>query len=104
MQRPSAKRIVVVGYILGGSRLNNTALIKHTPMLLSKGEVTVENMSISQDSLKRLRVNPGSLIGELSLIDGLARTASHGTSHTAARVLSRQALEQLSRTTHTGSS
>lgn len=67
-------------------------------LLLIEGEVTVENLAAGQDTLDTLSVlGPGSLIGELSLIDGLARTAScTATSDLRCASLSREALEALS--------
>jgi CRP-like cAMP-binding protein len=67
-------------------------------LLLIEGDVMVENMAPGQEVAETVTVlGPGSLIGELSLIDGLARTASC-TASTDLRcaVLSRQALEKLS--------
>lgn len=67
-------------------------------LLLLEGEVTVENLAVSQDMPATLTVlGPGSLIGELSLIDGLARTAScTATVDLRCASLTRKALEELS--------
>lgn len=66
-------------------------------MLLLEGEVTVENIVVSRRSPVTVTVlGPGSLIGEMGLVDGRARLASC-TASTDSRcaVLSRAALEKL---------
>ena len=66
-------------------------------MLLLEGEVTVENVVVSRRSPVTVTVlGPGSLIGEMGLVDGRARLASC-TASTDSRcaVLSRAALEKL---------
>ena len=66
-------------------------------MLLLEGEVTVENIVVSRRTPVTVTVlGPGSLIGEMGLVDGRARLASC-TASTDARcaVLSRAALEKL---------
>lgn len=68
-------------------------------LLLLEGEVTVENIVVSRTTPVTVTVlGPGSLIGEMGLVDGQARQASC-TASTASRcaVLSRAALESLSR-------
>lgn len=105
MQLSADEARVVVGYmeprrIPAGTlfiRAGDTADTAYM-LLLVEGEVTVENAVISQDMPETVTVlGPGSLIGELSLIDGLARTAScTATTNIRCAVLSRQALEQLS--------
>lgn len=67
-------------------------------LLLIEGEVTVENLTVARDMPQTVTVlGPGSLMGEISLIDGLARLASC-TAFTPLHcaVLSRGALEALS--------
>lgn len=67
-------------------------------LLLIEGEVMVENVIVPQHAPQTVTVlGPGSLMGEISLIDGQARTASC-TAFTPLRcaVLSRGALEALS--------
>ena len=67
-------------------------------LLLIEGEVTVENVTSPHHALQTVTVlGPGSLMGEISLIDGKARTASC-TAFTPLHcaVLSRGALEALS--------
>ncbi len=66
-------------------------------MLLLEGEVTVENIVVSRRTPVTVTVlGPGSLIGEMGLVDGRARLASC-TASTDARcaVLSRAALKKL---------
>lgn len=67
-------------------------------VLLLEGEVTVENLMVSRHSPVTVTVlEPGSLIGEMGLVDGEARLASC-TASTDVRcaILSRDALERLS--------
>ena len=67
-------------------------------LLLIEGEVTVENITMTHDVPQTVTVlGPGSLMGEIGLIDGLARVASC-TAFTPLHcaVLSRTALEALS--------
>ena len=67
-------------------------------VLLLEGEVTVENLTVSRHSPVTVTVlEPGSLIGEMGLVDGEARLASC-TASTDVRcaILSRDALERLS--------
>jgi CRP-like cAMP-binding protein len=106
MQLTASEAHVVVGYMEPRRIAADTLFIKAGDtgdtaymLLLLEGEVTVENMSLSDDVPETVSVlGPGSLIGELSLLDGLARTAScTATSDIRCAVLSRQALEQLSR-------
>jgi CRP/FNR family transcriptional regulator, cyclic AMP receptor protein len=66
-------------------------------MLLLEGEVTVENIVVSRRTPVTVTVlGPGSLIGEMGLVDGQARLASC-TASTDSRcaVLTRVALEKL---------
>lgn len=105
MQLTAEEARVVVGYMEPRRIPADTLFIKAGDaadtaymLLLLEGEVTVENIPLSQDMPETVTVlGPGSLIGELSLIDGLARTASCiATTDLRCAVLSRQALEQLS--------
>lgn len=68
-------------------------------LLVLEGEVTVESIVVSRTAPVTVRVlGPGSLIGEMGLIDGLPRTAScTATSPIHAAVLTRSALEKLLR-------
>ena len=66
-------------------------------VLLLEGEVTVENIVVSRHTPVTVNVlGPGSLIGEMGLIDGQARLASC-TASTDVRcaILSREALEKM---------
>ena len=67
-------------------------------MLLLEGEVTVENIVVSRHAPVTVTVlGPGSLIGEMGLVDGRARLATCITSTDArCALLSRAALEKLS--------
>ncbi len=67
-------------------------------LLLLEGEVTVENVIVTRDTPQTVTVlGPGSLMGEISLIDGLARLAScTATTPLRCAVLTRSALEALS--------
>ena len=66
-------------------------------MLLLEGEVTVENIVVSRRTPITVTVlGPGSLIGEMGLVDGRARLATcTASSDSSCAVLSRAALEKL---------
>ena len=66
-------------------------------MLLLEGEVTVENIVVSRRTPVTVTVlGPGSLIGEMGLVDGQARLAScTATTDSRCAVLTRAALEKL---------
>jgi len=68
-------------------------------LLVIDGEVTVETLIVSRKSPDTLNVlGPGSLIGEMSLFDGAARSATcTATSDLRCAVLTREAMEQLTR-------
>ena len=68
-------------------------------LLLLEGEVTVENIVVSRHTPVTVTVlGPGSLIGEMGLVDGLARLAScTATTDARCAVLSRPALERLAK-------
>ena len=67
-------------------------------LLLLEGEVTVENIVVSRiDPVTVSVLGPGSLIGEMGLIDGQARLAScTASTNVTCAILSRAALEKLS--------
>jgi CRP/FNR family transcriptional regulator, cyclic AMP receptor protein len=67
-------------------------------LLLLEGEVTVENIVVSRTTPVTVTVlGPGSLIGEMGLVDGQARQAScTASTDTRCAVLSRAALKKLS--------
>lgn len=66
-------------------------------MLLLEGEVTVENIVVSRHTPVTVTVlGPGSLIGEMGLVDGQARLAScTASTDTRCAVLTRTALQKL---------
>lgn len=68
-------------------------------ILLLEGEVTVENIVVSRRTPVTVTVlGPGSLIGEMGLVDGRARLASCTASiDSRCAVLSRAALEKLAK-------
>ena len=68
-------------------------------MLLLEGEVIVENIVVSRRTPVTVTVlGPGSLIGEMGLVDGQARLAScSATTDSRCAVLTRAALEKLSK-------
>ena len=67
-------------------------------LLLLEGEVTVESITVSRHKPVTMTVlGPGSLIGEMGLIDGQARLSScTATSDIHCAILSREALKTLS--------
>ena len=66
-------------------------------VLLLEGEVTVENIVVSRRTPVTVGVlGPGSLIGEMGLVDGQARVAScTATTDVHCAILSREALEKM---------
>ena len=106
MQLSLDEALVVVSYMIPRKIPMNTTFItegdkKDTGymLLLLEGEVTVENIVVSRHAPVTVNVlGPGSLIGEMGLVDGHARLASC-TASTDVRcaVLSREALGTLSR-------
>jgi CRP/FNR family transcriptional regulator, cyclic AMP receptor protein len=105
MQLTIDEALIVVSYMTPRKIAEGTTFIKEGDdtdtgymMLLLEGEVTVENIVVSRRTPVTVTVlGPGSLIGEMGLVDGQARLASC-TASTDARctVLSRAALEKLS--------
>ena len=105
MQLSLDEALVVVSYMIPRKIPMNTTFItegdkKDTGymVLLLEGEVTVENIVVSRHTPVTVNVlGPGSLIGEMGLVDGHARLASC-TASTDVRcaVLSREALGTLS--------
>lgn len=104
MQLTRSEAFTVVSYMTPRKITSGTTLVKEGDetdtgfmMLLLKGEVTVENIVVSRHSPVTITVlGPGSLIGEMGLVDGQARLATC-TASTDLRcvVLTRSALEQL---------
>lgn len=68
-------------------------------LLVIDGEVTVETLLVSRKSPDTLTVlGPGNLVGEMSLFDGAARSATcTATTEVRCAVLTRKALEKLTR-------
>ena len=105
MQLGLDEAMVVVSYMIPRKIAMHTTFItegdkKDTGymLLVLEGEVTVENIVVSRhDPVTVTVLGPGSLIGELGLVDGQARLASC-TASTDVRcaVLSREALGTLS--------
>ena len=104
MQLTREEAFTVVSYMTPRKILEGTTFIKEGDdsdtgymMLLLEGEVTVENIVVSRHSPVTVTVlGPGSLMGEMGLVDGQARLAScTATTDARCTVLTRAALEQL---------
>lgn len=104
MQLSAEEARVIVSFMKPRKISEGTVFIKEGDandtgymMLVLHGEVTVENIVVSRTSAVTVNVlGPGSLIGEMGLVDGAPRSAScTATSDVRAAVLSREALEQL---------
>ena len=105
MQLSYGDALKVVSYMLPMKIPMGTMFIKEGDesdtgymLLLLEGEVTVENIVVSRTTPVTVTVlGPGSLIGEMGLVDGKARQASCTASMDArCAMLSRAALEKLS--------
>ena len=104
MQLTPDEALTVVSYMIPRKIPVDTTFIKEGDksdtgymVLLLEGEVTVENIVVSRSSPVTVNVlGPGSLIGEMGLVDGQARLASC-TASTDVRcaILSREALEKM---------
>jgi CRP/FNR family transcriptional regulator, cyclic AMP receptor protein len=95
---------VVVSYMKPLKIAEGTAFIKEGDardtafmLLVLDGEVTVENIVVSRTSAVTVNVlGPGSLIGEMGLVDGEPRSATcTATTNVRGATLSREALEEL---------
>ena len=104
MQLTLKESFTVVSYMTPRKIAEGTTFIKEGDksdtgfmMLLLEGEVTVENIVVSRRTPVTVTVlGPGSLIGEVGLVDGHARLASCTTSaDSRCAVLTRAALEKL---------
>ena len=105
MQLTFAEAMVVVSFMVPSKIPMGTTFIKEGDktdtgymLLLLEGEVTVESISVSRNAHGTVTVlGPGSLIGEIGLVDGQARLSSC-TASTDVRcaILSREALKTLS--------
>ena len=106
MPLSSAEALSVVSYMTPRRISMGTTFIQEGDktqtgymLLLLEGEVTVVNLVVSREDPVTVSVlGPGSLIGEMGLIDGQARlaTCTASTDVTCA-ILSRAALKRLSR-------
>jgi CRP/FNR family transcriptional regulator, cyclic AMP receptor protein len=104
MQLSAEEAMVVVSFMVPRKIAAGTTFISEGDrsetgfmMLLLEGDVTVENITVSRSEPRTVTVlGPGSLIGEMGLVDGNARLASC-TASTDIRcaTLSRAALEKL---------
>lgn len=104
MQLTHDEAMVIVGYMTPRRIAMGTTFISQGDnretgymVLLLRGEVTVENLAVSRRGQHTVTVlAPGSLIGEISLVDGSARLAScTASTDVLCATLSRGALEQL---------
>ena len=104
MQLTLDEALIVVSYMTPRKIAQGTTLISQGDakdtgfmLLLLEGEVTVENIVVNRRTPVTMTVlGPGSLIGEMGLVDGQARLASCTTTTSAnCAVLSRSALEKL---------
>ena len=105
MQLTHEEALTVVSYMIPRKIPTGTTFITEGDksdtgymVLLLEGEVTVENIVVSRHMPVTVNVlGPGSLIGEMGLVDGQARLASC-TASTDVRcaILSREALRKLS--------
>ena len=105
MQLTHEEAFTVVSYMTPRKIAEGTTFIKEGDasdtgymMLLLEGEVTVENIVVSRRTPVTVTVlGPGSLIGEMGLVDGQARLAScTASADMVCAVLTRTALQKLS--------
>jgi CRP-like cAMP-binding protein len=104
MQLTHAEAMVVVSYMMPRKIVTGTTFIREGDKsdtgymaLLLEGEVTVESIIVSRHTPVTISVlGPGSLIGEMGLVDGQARLAScTASTDVTCAILSRAALEKL---------
>ena len=105
MQLSPEEALVIVSYMMPRMISMGTTFIKEGDksdtgymMLLLEGEVTVESIIVSRHTPVTVTVlEPGSLIGEMGLVDGQPRLAScTASTDVSCAILSRAALEKLS--------
>ena len=105
MQLTLDEALAVVSYMIPRRIAEGTTFIKEGDktdtgymVLLLEGEVTVEIIVVSRRTPVTVTVlGPGSLIGEMGLVDGQARLAScTASSDVRCAILTRDALEKLS--------
>jgi len=106
MQLSAAEALTVVSYMIPHKIPAGTTFITEGDQsdsgymaLLLEGEVTVENIVVSRNAPVTVSVlGPGSLIGEVRLVDDRARLAScTASTEVHCAILSRAALEELGR-------
>lgn len=104
VQLGEEEALTVVGFMTPRRFSRGTVLIRQGEsgdtgfmVLVLDGEVTVESLRASRGSSVTLNVlGPGSLIGEMALVDGEARSATcTASTDVACAVLTREALETL---------
>ncbi|RYX96592.1 MAG: cyclic nucleotide-binding domain-containing protein [Comamonadaceae bacterium] len=104
MQLSREEALKIVSYMIPRRIDEGTTFIKEGDksdtgymMLLLEGEVTVENIVVSRRTPITVNVlGPGSLIGEMGLVDGHPRLAScTASSEVRCAILSRAALEKM---------
>ncbi len=105
MQLTPKEALTVVSYMIPRRIAMGTTFITEGDtrdtgymVLLLEGEVTVESIVVSRHAPVTVTVlGPGSLVGEMGLVDGQARLAScTASTNVRCAVLSRAALEKLS--------
>lgn len=105
MQLSAQEALIIVSYMMPRKIPTGTTFITEGDtsdtgymVLLLEGEVTVENIIVSRRTPVTVTVlGPGSLIGEMGLVDGQARLAScTASTDVSCAILSRAALEKLS--------
>jgi CRP/FNR family transcriptional regulator, cyclic AMP receptor protein len=104
MQLSAEEAKVIVSYMQPKKIAEGTVFIKEGDardtgymLLVLDGEVTVENIVVSRTSAVTVNVlGPGSLIGEMGLVDGEPRSATcTATTNIRCAILTRAALEKL---------
>ncbi|RYF37853.1 MAG: cyclic nucleotide-binding domain-containing protein, partial [Comamonadaceae bacterium] len=105
LQLSQDEAMTVVSYMIPHRIAAGTTFIKEGDiadtaymLLLLEGEVTVESIVVSRRSPVTVTVlGPGSLVGEMGLVDGHARFAScTASTNVQCAILTRNALEKLS--------
>lgn len=104
MQLSTEEALIIVSYMMPRKISMGTTFIREGDrsdtgymVLLLEGEVTVESIIVSRRTPVTVTVlGPGSLIGEMGLVDGQARLAScTASTDVNCAILSRAALEKL---------